>query len=129
MSIMNDRVWVATRKGLFEMRRSVAGWRIQRTSFLGEPVSTVLPPQADGRMLAALNLGHFGVKMHASDDAGASWHEVATPSYPRQPQATQGPAWKLVLVWSLEAAHGSVWAGTLPGGDSSAPRTSVGPGN
>ncbi|HJV96445.1 MAG TPA: exo-alpha-sialidase [Albitalea sp.] len=113
---MNNRAWIATRKGLFEMRRSAERWSIERVSFLGEPVSMVLPPQADGRMLAALNLGHFGVKLHASDDAGVSWHEVATPSYPAQPEGATGPAWKLVQIWSLEAANGVVWAGTLPGG-------------
>jgi hypothetical protein len=111
-----SRAWVATRKGLFELQRIGLGWRLARASFLGEPVSMLLPPQADGRMLAALNLGHFGVKLHASDDAGASWHEVAAPSYPTQPDGAPGPAWKLVQVWSLEAAGGTVWAGTLPGG-------------
>ena len=113
---MNDRAWIATRKGLFELRCSGARWAIERVSFLGEPVSVVLPPQADGRMLAALNLGHFGVKLHASDDAGASWREVATPAYPPQPEGAAGPAWKLVQVWSLEMSPGNVWAGTLPGG-------------
>jgi hypothetical protein len=112
----HDRAWVATRKGLFELRRDSAGWRISRTSFLGEPVSMLLPPKDDTRMLAALNLGHFGVKLHASDDAGAHWQEVATPSYPTQPADATGPAWKLVQIWALEAAHGTVWAGTLPGG-------------
>jgi hypothetical protein len=67
-------------------------------------------------MLVALNLGHFGVKLHASEDAGTRWHEVATPAYPIQPEGAVGPAWKLLQVWSLEAAHGIVWAGTLPGG-------------
>jgi hypothetical protein len=76
----------------------------------------LLPPQGDGRMLAALNLGHFGVKLHASEDAGASWHEVTTPSYPEQPADATGVPWKLVQIWSLAAAHGTVWAGTLPGG-------------
>ena len=112
----NDRAWTATRKGLFELRRTAEAWRIERISFLGEPVSMVLPPQDGARMLAALNLGHFGVKLHASEDAGASWHEVATPSYPSQPDGAAGPAWKLLQLWSLEAAHGIVWAGTLPGG-------------
>ncbi len=118
---MEQRAWVATRKGLFELRRRAAGWAIERVSFLGEPVSMLLPPQhGAGRMLAALNLGHFGVKLHASDDAGASWHEVATPVYPPQPEGEPagGVAWKLTQIWSLEAgaADGSVWAGTLPGG-------------
>ncbi len=113
---MNDRAWIATRKGLFELRRDGAAWSVARTIFLGEPVSMLLPPQPDGRMLAALNLGHFGVKLHASDDAGASWQEVATPAYPPQPEGATGVAWKLVQVWALEAANGVVWAGTLPGG-------------
>ena len=111
-----QRAWVATRKGLFELRRIVEAWHIERISFLGEPVTMVLPPQDGKRMLAALNLGHFGVKLHASEDAGVSWHEVATPSYPAQPEGAAGPAWKLLQLWSLEAAHGIVWAGTLPGG-------------
>jgi hypothetical protein len=67
-------------------------------------------------MLAALNLGHFGVKLHGSDDAGASWHELAAPAYPEQPADAAGPAWKLVQIWSLEARGGTVWAGTHPGG-------------
>lgn len=112
----SDRAWVATRKGLFELRRSGEDWAVHDVDFLGDPVSAVLPPQDDGRMLAALNLGHFGVKVHASDDAGATWHEVATPAYPEQPEGAEGPPWKLVQIWSLEAAHGSVWVGTLPGG-------------
>ena len=117
---MDERAWVATRKGLFELRRSADGWAIARVGFLGEPVSMVLPPLPSGRMLAALNLGHFGVKVHASDDAGASWHEVATPAYPSQPEGAPGPAWKLMQIWSMEATSGTgagtVWAGTLPGG-------------
>lgn len=118
---MPRRAWVATRKGLFELHRGPdAGWKIVRSSFLGDPVSMLLPPQPDGpfrgQMLAALNLGHFGVKLHASADAGQTWTEVATPAYPPQPAGAIGPDWKLQQIWSLEAAHGTVWAGTLPGG-------------
>ena len=82
---MTHRAWVATRKGLFELRRQASQWSIANVSFLGEPVSMLLPPMASGRMLAALNLGHFGVKVHASDDGGKTWTEVATPAYPAQP--------------------------------------------
>lgn len=72
--------------------------------------------QAGGRMLAALNLGHFGIKPQASDDNGRHWHKLPTPAYPPQPPEATGPAWQLGLIWRLEAAHGTLWAGTLPGG-------------
>jgi hypothetical protein len=113
---VDDRAWVATRKGLIELRRRAGAWGVERASFVGEPVSMVLPPDARGRMFAALQLGHFGAKIQASDDAGASWREVAAPAYPAQPEAAPGPPWKLVMVWSLERAGRSLFAGTLPGG-------------
>jgi hypothetical protein len=113
---MNDRCWVATRKGLFELRRGAGRWSIERTSFLGEPVSMLLPPADGSPLVAALNLGHFGVKLHASDDAGASWREIAAPQYPPQPEGAAGPPWTLVQVWSLQRSGGALWAGTLPGG-------------
>ena len=118
MTTANDRAWVATRKGLFELRRrgAAGAWQIERVSFLGEPVSSVLPPDDRGRMLAALNLGHFGVKLHASDDAGASWTETTTPAYPPQPEGATGPAWNLLQVWVMERAGDRLLAGTLPGG-------------
>ncbi len=115
----SDRAWVATKKGLFELRRGRGAggtWRIARVSFLAEPVTMLLPPDGQGRMLAALNLGHFGVKLHASDDAGESWTEVAAPTYPPQPEGAAGPPWKLQLVWALERSGNTVWAGTIPGG-------------
>jgi photosystem II stability/assembly factor-like uncharacterized protein len=114
---INDRAWVATKKGLFELRRRGSAWAIEQVSFLGEPVSIFLPPANGGaRMLASLTTGHYGTKVWASDDAGHAWSEVAAPTYPKQPESAEGPEWKLVLIWALERAHGSLWAGTLPGG-------------
>jgi hypothetical protein len=112
------RAWLATRKGLFELQRRGGGWDVARISFLAEPVSMLLPPDADGFMLAALNLGHFGVKLHASDDFGAHWREVSCPQYPEQPDEPPQPfPWKLGLIWSLErSVDGRLWCGTLPGG-------------
>ncbi len=112
----DSRAWVATRKGLFELRRHGQRWQLARSHFLGEPVTLMLPPAPGRPALAALNLGHFGVKLHASDDAGNSWREVAPPVYPEQPPATAGPAWTLVQIWALESSAGRLWAGTLPGG-------------
>lgn len=116
---MNDRLQVATRKGLFTLERS-DGWRITRTAFLGDPVSIVLSDPRDGTLHAALNLGHFGVKLHRSRDGGETWHETPAPGFPPQPEGVEGPAWSLVQIWSLESGGadrpGLLWAGTLPGG-------------
>ncbi|MDQ8023783.1 MAG: hypothetical protein REI94_18225 [Moraxellaceae bacterium] len=114
---MTRRAWASTRKGLFELLREGKTWRVGRVSFLADPVTMFLPAGPDHPMIAALNLGHFGVKLHASDDDGATWREIATPAYPPQPEGVEGDVpWKLVQVWSMAAAGGVIWAGTLPGG-------------
>ena len=113
----DNRAWIGTRKGLVEMHRRGATWQVARTHFVGDPVTMTLPPAGPGRpMLAALNLGHYGAKLHCSEDEGATWTEVDAPAYPPQPEGAPGPAWKLLQVWALEHADGAVWAGTLPGG-------------
>ncbi len=82
----------------------------------------------NGHLLAALNHGHFGVKLQRSTDGGATWHEVPAPKYPDKPEGytpktpVEGtPAeWALKLVWALAPGGadepGVIWCGTLPGG-------------
>lgn len=115
---MSDRLLLSTRKGLIDLRRSGAGaWEIARTSFLGSPVSAALKDHRDGTLYAALDLGHFGVKLHRSDDDGAAWEEIAAPSYAGV-EGDEPPSLK--LIWVLEAGGpaepGVLWAGTIPGG-------------
>lgn len=117
---MSGNLFVATRKGLFELERGAdAKWTIARTSFLGSPVSMILPDTRDGSLYAALDLGHFGCKLHRSEDGGVSWVEMAAPSYAGiDPDAEDAPSLK--LVWCLETGGadepGVLWAGTIPGG-------------
>jgi hypothetical protein len=114
---MSDRAWLATRKGLIELRHRQGQWAIEQVSFLGEPVTMMLPPPAgSSRLLACLSTGHYGTKVHASSDGGQSWAEIDALAYPPQPADAAGPAWKLLQIWSIEEAGGVVWAGTLPGG-------------
>ena len=100
--------WVGTRKGLFAIDEHGA---IQGTSFLATPVSLVA---GHGKtMLAALEHGHYGPKMHRSRDGGASWEEVASPAYeegePDEPSVR--------TIWALErGGDGRWWCGTIPGG-------------
>ncbi len=115
---MADRLWVATRKGLFRIDRNKDTWRINPPSFLGDPVSYVLQDPRDGIVYAALDLGHFGVKLHRSSDAGAHWEEITTPAYPKTEPEEKGAS--LTLLWCLAAGiidqPGQLWAGTIPGG-------------
>jgi len=107
------KLYVGTKKGLFV----VTAGGIGKPHFLGDPVSMVLPDRRDGTLYAALNLGHFGVKLRRSADGGASWEEVAAPEYPPQPADSKDKTpWKLVQLWSLESGNDCLWAGTIPGG-------------
>lgn len=115
---MTERLYVATRKGLLEYVKADGDWVCDRQSFVGDPVTAVLRDDRDGSLYAALNLGHFGVKMHRSDDAGVTWRELPAPAFPAVPDATDGPS--VSLIWTLAAGGadqpGWLWAGTLPGG-------------
>ncbi len=122
---MADRLYVATRKGLFTLDRSAEGWRVTRSAFLGDAVSIVMP---DGeRVYAALGLGHFGVKLHRSTDGGESWEERAAPAYPPKPEGLDDRdgngkpvEWRVEMIWALANASpdrpDALWCGTLPGG-------------
>jgi hypothetical protein len=118
---MSERAFLSTRKGLFELHRPNGPWQIGERHFLGEPVSIALDDARDGTLYAALNLGHFGVKLHRRDPGSNSWTEIAAPAYPVKPEdSTDRVEWKNKLIWSLEAGGkdepGVLWAGTLPGG-------------
>ncbi len=107
-----SRILVSTRKGLFTLTRDAHGaWNVGAPQFLGTPVSLTLRDPADGALYAALNHGHFGVKVHRSSDEGVTWEERATPAFPKDDEGAT-----LKLVWALESAGGTLWAGTIPGG-------------
>jgi hypothetical protein len=111
---------VATRKGLFSVERAAVGWRIAGAAFVGDNVTLSLADPRDGSWYAALDHGHFGVKVHRSRDRGATWTEIAAPAYPAKPADSDDPTgWSTRLIWALEIApdtpHG-LWCGTIPGG-------------
>jgi hypothetical protein len=125
---MGDRILVATRKGLFTIERGAGGaWAVARADFVGDNVSTVLADPRDGRVYAALEHGHFGVKLHRSAGAGQKWEECAVPVYPKQPEGETDIdpmgrviPWTTLKLWALAAGGadepGALWCGTLPGG-------------
>ncbi len=113
---------------MFTVERGAHGWAIVRASFLGDNVTLAMHDPRSGSLYAALNHGHFGVKLHRSTDSGAAWTEIATPQYPPKPAdyvpkaPTEGTPvdWALKLVWALAPGGagepGVLWCGTLPGG-------------
>jgi hypothetical protein len=113
---MAERMLVATRKGLHSFARENGGWHIARTDFPGVPVTAALHDARDGALYAVLKHGHFGAKLHRSDNEGKSWRELPAPAFPAD--AAGAPA--LFQVWTLEAGgadeKGTLWAGALPAG-------------
>ncbi|MCH9654599.1 MAG: exo-alpha-sialidase [Planctomycetes bacterium] len=125
---MSSQIHIATRKGLFRLDRNSNGWGIGCYDFEGAHVSMMLHDHRDGMTYAALNHGHFGVKLHRSNDSGENWEECAVPVYPEgaeigaDPFSTDGkpkPA-SLSEIWALEPGGADqpkrLWCGTIPGG-------------
>ena len=125
---MSDTILVGTRKGLFTIKRNGSTqWRIEKADFLADNVGQTAVDPRDGGRYAVLDLGHFGAKLHRSDDGGKTWAELAVPAYPSKPESDDQKdawgkplEWKLNRIWELVPGHASepgvLWTGTLPGG-------------
>ena len=122
---MSDELLVSTRKGLFTIERCGSGWEIAKVDFLADNVTLALSDKRSGKRYAALDHGHFGVKVHRSTADG--WEEIPTPTYPEKPEGLEENdmwgrplPWSTVRIWSLVAGGpdepGVLWCGTLPGG-------------
>ena len=131
---MTDKLLVSTRKGLFTVERASGAWGITKSDFLGDNVTLTLTDRRDGRHYAALDHGHFGVKLHRSILAThgsamspSGWEEIPAPVYPPKPEGLvendmwgRPLAWSTARIWALEAGGtdepGVLWCGTQPGG-------------
>ena len=113
---MSDHMLLATRKGLIALARKNGGWAIARTDFPGVPVTAALHDARDGTLYAVLKHGHFGAKLHRSDDGGKTWRELPAPAFAAE--AAGSPA--LFQVWTLEPGGADeprrLWAGAIPAG-------------
>ena len=121
-----SRVQVATRKGLFLIEGAGTEANVSDAHFVGDNVALTLYDNRDGAMYAVLDHGHFGIKLHRSDDRGANWVELAVPEYPPKPDGLvevdmwgTERDWTLGGIWALEVdrtTDGGLWCGTVPGG-------------
>ena len=112
---MSDRLLVGTRKGLFQLQRGGSGWEIARTAFLGDPVSHVLADARDDTLYAALALGHFGVKLQRSRDAGVTWQELPAPAFAEGESGKPSVSYLFCLEAGASSQPGRIWCGTIPG--------------
>lgn len=126
---MAERLLAATRKGLFTIERGKNGkWAITKADFLAQNLPIVHANAAKGMIIACINHGHFGQKVHRSLDRGQSWTEVKAPAFPPPAEGEKpvvdmfGRATPstLQLIWAMEGGgkdeDGRLWCGTIPGG-------------
>lgn len=122
---MTNELLVSTRKGLFTIERGASRWEVTKVDFLADNVTLALSDKRNGYRYAALDHGHFGVKVHRSNSG--AWEEIATPAYPEKPEGLEENdmwgrplPWSTVRIWALVAGGadepGVLWCGTLPGG-------------
>ncbi|NNE41350.1 MAG: exo-alpha-sialidase [Marinicaulis sp.] len=115
---MAETFYAATRKGLFTYRRNGDDWATSSPAFLGEPVNAIIKDPRDETLYAALDLGHFGPKLHRSDDDGKTWNELAPPAFEKTDDPDE-KAPSVSMIWSLAPGGGdepgAIWAGTIPG--------------
>jgi hypothetical protein len=125
---MSDRILVASRKGLFTIRRTHGRFSVAQVNNLGDSFTAVLRDPRSGFILAASKHDHFGPRLFRSVDDGRTFEPTGLPTYPPKPEGTKDVEpmggrevpWALKSIWCLETGHASepgvLWCGTLPGG-------------
>ncbi len=109
---MSDQILLATRKGLFRLCRGMSGWQVEGPEFLGIPCGVTECDPRSGVIYAAVSHGHFGPKLHRSEDAGRSFEEVTAPIFPESEGASVHSYWSLT---HDPRFAGGLWCGTVPG--------------
>ncbi|MDA1192695.1 MAG: exo-alpha-sialidase, partial [Candidatus Poribacteria bacterium] len=115
----SDTLLLATRKGLIALKKNGSGWNVAGESFIGQTLSYAVHDRRTGTLWAALDHGHWGVKLQRSNDFGENWEEVDVPKYPEgavinkghfdenfEFQGAPAPA-TLLYLWVLQPGHDS----------------------
>jgi len=117
---MRENVLLGTRKGLIVLARSSNGWNVVGEHFVGAQVTYAVVDHRTGRWWACLEHGHWGIKLHRSDDRGATWEEVPAPKYPDGSEISEGKPASTKYLWVLEPGGSGqpqrLYLGTIPGG-------------
>jgi photosystem II stability/assembly factor-like uncharacterized protein len=117
---MKSTLLLGTRKGFLAYRFKNDNWEIENLSFEGSPVSIAYADARHNTWWAALDHGHWGVKLHRSKDRGRTWQEVAAPAYPEGEEVKDGMPAATRYIWAManggENYLSRLWIGTDPGG-------------
>ena len=118
-----QRLLLATRKGLIQLKREGAGWTVDRVDFAGDAVEYAAVDPRDESVWASLDTGHWGPKLRRMPARG-EFAEVPLPGFP-EGSKTPGPPGrgqqeaKLLNVWTIAFGGadqpGRVYLGTNPG--------------
>ncbi len=118
--VQKETMMLGTRKGLLVYKKLNGEWQPEANHFLGEPVSYAWVDTRTNTWWAALDLGHWGGKLHRSEDKGNNWQEVDAPKYPEGLEVKDGEAASLKYLWAFahggEDNPGKLYIGTEPGG-------------
>lgn len=110
---------LGTKKGLITYSSIDHQWRHTATHFLGIPVSAFLRDSRTGHWWAALNHGHWGIKLHHSKDEGKNWTEIEVPKFPEGSEFKAGVPATVQDIFCIQEGGkeepGTLWIGTRPG--------------
>ncbi|MCB9235120.1 MAG: glycosyl hydrolase [Bacteroidia bacterium] len=111
---------IGTRKGLLIFENENGAWKLASEHFLGARCTYACKDPRTGHLWACLDHGHWGCKLHRSEDGGKTWIELEAPKYPEGEEVKDGVPAKTELLWTLQPGGkdepGTLYIGTIPGG-------------
>lgn len=117
---MSDRLILGTRKGLLILEKNAGQWRQICETFRAIPVSYAAVDPRTGTLWAGVDHGHWGVKLHRSDDNATTWREIPAPKYPEGALRQDGVPAALSYLWLIAPGGNDqpqrLYIGTEPGG-------------
>jgi photosystem II stability/assembly factor-like uncharacterized protein len=115
-----NKLLVGTGKGLVIFQRQHGNWKIEKSLFIGMPVSYVYVDERTDEWWVSITHRHWGQKLHHSKDRGQTWKAIPMPKYPADAKLKSGKAATLRKIWAFSHAGndrpGELYLGTEPGG-------------
>lgn len=123
---MATKIHIGSRKGLVSVSRGARGWEVDGLTMDAIPITAILDRGPDRPLVVGASHGHFGPKLFATTDGGATVTDLGVPEHPAlaegedpdvDPNRREVVPRATDLLWSLAAAtDGTLWCGTMPGG-------------